>query len=626
MSSRLLGPLSMVTLVALYAGIGRDLLAALLLAPLALLPALIRGRPRLGVFAQGVLSLAMLGVAALLVRVLPGPQIPFRGVMGPLVPFLAMGSILVASHRLFLEDPVGGDRATAAHGFWCLVACGSQRGGLPYVLGCTLYLALVGAWLRGPSRPWALGKHRGWWALILTLSSVLAGAFAWAIPRAHARFVGWLIDASSTQIGLHDGPLELGSLSGLADSDRIVARIFHFRGDPLLRGVAYQDYGRGRWLTRQTSLTRSLPVAGPGGSVEIRHERAELPRFLAPLAARDLALNTPSALVDPFGILSPIYGTSAEWVRYDPGPRDFFLPEPVQPIDLTVLPKMLPRLNAVALRWVGDATAPEEQLARLQRGLQREHPYATSFQRPPRSEPLLAFLETPGAGGHCEYFASAMALLGRSLGIPTRVIGGYRVSEYNRVGGYHVVRERNAHAWVEAYIHGKGWVSVDPTPADSLSVAGPAETPLAWAWLDAAMTHGAAGLRWLLENPSGVAAALGPVVLFILGRELWRRRRGAGGGKEAGLLDHMEPPPPSLARLLEVLARGGLERGASEPLEAAARRLEALRPGDEGAALLRRYAALRYGGVGEEGELRAAVERYAAVVEAEERRGASAPR
>ncbi len=618
MSGRLLGPLCMVTLVALYAGVGQDPFAALLLAPVALLPALIRGRVRLSLFAQGVLALALLGVAALLVRVLPGPQVPFRGVMGPLVPFLATASILIAAHRLFLDQPVGGDRATIAHGFWCLVACGSQRAGLLYVLGCTLYLALAGAWLRAPGRPWALGHHRGWWALILALSSLLAGAFAWAIPRAHARIVGWLIDVSTPQIGLHDGPLELGSLEGLADSDRIVARIFRFQGDPLLRGVVYHDYNRGRWLTRQTGLTRSLPISGTGGPVEIRLERSDLPRFLLPLASRNLALNTPSALVDPSGILIPIYGTSAQWARYEPAPRDLHLPEPVQPIDLSLPPRMLPPLEATARRLVGDASDPHEQLLRLQRGLQAEHPYATSFRRPPRTEPLLAFLETPGAGGHCEYFASALALLARSLGIPARVVGGYRVSEFNRIGGYHVVRERNAHAWVEAHLSGRGWVSFDPTPAVSLEVVGPPETPLLWAWIDAALTRGGEGIQWALDHPSAVALGLGPVALFILLREVWRRWRAARQARSPGILERVDPPPEALRRLLEELARGGFSRGASEPLEATARRLEEQRPGDEAAGLLLRYAALRYGGVGEEQELAAAVARYCA------RRGSTA--
>ena len=68
--------------------------------------------------------------------------------------------------------------------------------------------------------------------------------------------------------------------------------------------------------------------------------------------------------------------------------------------------------------------------------------------------------------GHCEYFASALALLGRAAGVPTRVVMGYRVSERSPFG-YSVVRERNAHAWVEAWLPEQGWVTRDATPAEA---------------------------------------------------------------------------------------------------------------------------------------------------------------
>lgn len=597
----------MAMLVILYAWIGRDL-AALLLLPITLLPAIFPSRVHVGLLGQGILTVMLLGMAALLARLLPGPQVPFHGVMGPLVPFLAIAAILLASHRLFLKDPVGGDRITVIHGFWCLVACGAQRASPAYILGCTIYLAMVGAWLRGQTKPWWLGRHRGWWVLILGLSGITAGGLAWVIPKAHARVLRWLIN-DTPQIGLHDGPMELGSLDGLDGSARVVARIFHFKGDPLLRGVAYQDYNHGRWLTRQTVLSRSMPTTGVGGSIEIHLEPTNTPRFLAPLQARNLSLNTDSALVDPFGIISPIYGTSAQIVRYESGPRDRFLPERVQPLDLALPESIRPKLTHLAVLWSGGASSPENKLASLVSRLQQEHPYSTSFQRPPRMDPLIAFLETPGAGGHCEYFASAMALLARAVGIPTRVIGGYRISEYNRIGGYHVVRERSAHAWIEAYLPEKGWVSVDATPSASLEVAGPAETPLIIAWLDAVMIRGATWLSWAVDHPFTVAAALSPVVLIIVLRELVSRWRAARSKKTPSILEQIDPPRRYVQRVLDAFAACGVPRGTSEPLEDFAARIEPLAQGKEAAILLRRYAAFLYGGVGEEASLQRDFER-----------------
>ncbi len=71
--------------------------------------------------------------------------------------------------------------------------------------------------------------------------------------------------------------------------------------------------------------------------------------------------------------------------------------------------------------------------------------------------------------GNCEYFASAMAVMLRIDGIPSRLVGGYIGGYYNEMGKYYLVPQRNAHVWVEAYIDNRGWIRADPTPADSAS-------------------------------------------------------------------------------------------------------------------------------------------------------------
>jgi hypothetical protein len=68
--------------------------------------------------------------------------------------------------------------------------------------------------------------------------------------------------------------------------------------------------------------------------------------------------------------------------------------------------------------------------------------------------------------GHCEYFASAMAILARTAGIPTRLVNGFQMGEFNPVGSDFIVRESDAHSWIEAYIPGRGWTEFDATPPD----------------------------------------------------------------------------------------------------------------------------------------------------------------
>ncbi|MCH2174889.1 MAG: DUF3488 and transglutaminase-like domain-containing protein [Lentisphaeria bacterium] len=70
--------------------------------------------------------------------------------------------------------------------------------------------------------------------------------------------------------------------------------------------------------------------------------------------------------------------------------------------------------------------------------------------------------------GHCERYASTLALLLRLKGIPSRVVLGYVPREYNNIAGFYNVRTKNAHAWTEAYIQGKGWVQFDATPYEEL--------------------------------------------------------------------------------------------------------------------------------------------------------------
>jgi len=78
-------------------------------------------------------------------------------------------------------------------------------------------------------------------------------------------------------------------------------------------------------------------------------------------------------------------------------------------------------------------------------------------------DPVIEFL-FERRKGHCELYAAGLVAMARSIGIPARVVTGYRASEYNRLGDFYVVRPSNAHAWVEVRIPGRGWITVDPTP------------------------------------------------------------------------------------------------------------------------------------------------------------------
>ena len=104
-------------------------------------------------------------------------------------------------------------------------------------------------------------------------------------------------------------------------------------------------------------------------------------------------------------------------------------------------------------------------VAALAEHLRRRYKYDLDNPVPPAGkDPTMVFL-FDRRRGHCELFAAGLAALSRSVNIPARVITGFHASEFNPVGGYYVVRQSNAHAWVEIYGgEDKGWVAFDATP------------------------------------------------------------------------------------------------------------------------------------------------------------------
>jgi protein-glutamine gamma-glutamyltransferase len=128
-------------------------------------------------------------------------------------------------------------------------------------------------------------------------------------------------------------------------------------------------------------------------------------------------------------------------------------------------------LIAEQTRGIGSPDIPENRLAfvrRLEAFLQSDSfSYTRQPPAPPiQGDPVSHFLfET--RRGHCEYFASALAMLCQMKGIPARVVVGYYAVDYNTLGRFYLVRKKDAHAWVEAFIPGMDWMTFDPTPSST---------------------------------------------------------------------------------------------------------------------------------------------------------------
>jgi transglutaminase-like putative cysteine protease len=101
--------------------------------------------------------------------------------------------------------------------------------------------------------------------------------------------------------------------------------------------------------------------------------------------------------------------------------------------------------------------------------------------------------------GHCEYFASAMAVMLRAIGIPARMVNGFQSGTFNPISNQYVIRASDAHSWVEAYLESRGWTTFDPTPADPS--ARPNELLARFSlWTDAADTF---WQDWVLRYDQG---------------------------------------------------------------------------------------------------------------------------
>lgn len=129
------------------------------------------------------------------------------------------------------------------------------------------------------------------------------------------------------------------------------------------------------------------------------------------------------------------------------------------------LPPTDPRVAELAHRLAAGHKTDEERAAAIEEYLRTQFTYSLEGLKEVVDDPLAHFLIV-NRKGHCEYFASAMAVLLRHLWIPSRVATGFLGGAFNPLTGWHVVRAADAHSWVEAYIPGRGWVTFDPTPPD----------------------------------------------------------------------------------------------------------------------------------------------------------------
>ena len=132
------------------------------------------------------------------------------------------------------------------------------------------------------------------------------------------------------------------------------------------------------------------------------------------------------------------------------------------------VPDLDPRVAALAREVSKTAQTTYDKAAAIEDFLRTSFEYSVDSKHGDQ-DPLADFLLRDRTG-HCEYFASAMVVMLRSLGVPARIVEGLYGGEVNEYGGYVALRKADAHAWVEVYFPRTGWVTFDPTPPVALEL------------------------------------------------------------------------------------------------------------------------------------------------------------
>ncbi len=364
-----------------------------------------------------------------------------------------------------------------------------------------------------PLQAEAARERRFYRAISLAALSVALGAIFFGsllfffFPRVSAGYFARTGFQPSLMTGFTDS-VELGQIGEIKKDNTVVMRVQtgHPVDYPLLRwrGIALTNFDGRRWFEKDK--TRDLLSAGQGGWVMFDSPYAmKVPiagqlRFtilLQPMAS--------DAIFAPVQVMQLRGNFSSDPSRYNAEPRFSALgvddtgsitnpsrnfsqiryegisllpaarptkartagtdyPPEIRDTYLQLPEKLDARIPELSKKVTATANNPFDKAIVLENYLRHNYGYTLNLAGKPGADPLAQFLFVTKAG-HCEYFASAMAVMLRTLDIPSREVNGFLPGEFNDVAGDYIVRASDAHSWVEAYFPGSGWVTFDPTPA-----------------------------------------------------------------------------------------------------------------------------------------------------------------
>ena len=329
---------------------------------------------------------------------------------------------------------------------------------------------------------------------------IMAGSFLifFFLPRVSSRYLSAYTPTSDVSTGFTDR-VQLGRIGQIQQSSAVVMHIeiqndLQGAYDLKWRGVALSAFDGRVWSNSydQTQVRpagdgsyRLAPLVDPRDASVVVGRSIRYRVLMEPVGTNVFFLaERPQSLTGNFRQVSTdaggaVYNLDADQPinRYEAVSQ---LPEtdidelrlaantaPVGMDGYLKLPPLDIRISKLAEEITAPAPSNYDKAIALERYLSTRFGYTLELPRTLPQDPLANFL-FERKKGHCEYFASSMAVMLRSLRIPSRIVTGFRGGEYNDLTGQYVVRASDAHSWVEAYFPGSGWISFDPTPAGSL--------------------------------------------------------------------------------------------------------------------------------------------------------------
>lgn len=339
--------------------------------------------------------------------------------------------------------------------------------------------------------------------LVAASALLIGGLIFFLIPRFTAGYMSAFNLQPTLMTGFTDN-VELGEIGVIKQSSEVVMRI-RVQGDDAgraqeihWRGMILTNFDGKRWFTPATDSI----VVTPDGSGAYQLGVSPLPAdsyyllrytvLMEPVAtdaifvaarpttiwgrfgadaggerARSyLVFNRTGTLLNPFHNVGTMHYDAVSQVPMVP-PQKLRAATVEYPADISStylqLPRLDPRIKQLAEQITAHAPTPYDKASNIALYLRTRFGYTLDLSDMSHRDPLAYFLFVKRAG-NCEYFASAMVVMLRTLGIPARYATGFLSGEYNDLAHDYIVRASDAHSWVEAYFPGYGWITFDPTP------------------------------------------------------------------------------------------------------------------------------------------------------------------